>query len=66
MRTHRGSGHWSGWLAVAAVLFLAAGPANAQWDKLLKGLGGEGSQGAGLSDAKIGRASCRERVFGYV
>ena len=54
MRTHRGSGHWSGWLAVAAVLFLVAGPANGQWDKLLKGLGGEGSQGAGLSDAKIG------------
>jgi hypothetical protein len=54
MRTHRGSGHWSGWLAVAAVLFLLTGPAAAQWDKLLKGLGGEGSAGAGLSDAKIG------------
>jgi hypothetical protein len=47
--------HWSGWLAVAAVLFVLAGPAGAQWDKLLKGLGGgEGSAGAGLSDAKIG------------
>lgn len=54
MRTHRGPRHWSGWLAVAAVLVLVAGPANAQWDKLLKGLGGEGSPGAGLSDAKIG------------
>ena len=54
MRTHRGSGHWSSWLAVAAVLFVMAGPAGAQWDKLLKGLGGQGSAGAGLSDAKIG------------
>jgi hypothetical protein len=37
------------------VLFALAGPAGAQWDKLLKGLGGgEGSAGAGLSDAKIG------------
>jgi len=54
MRMHRGAGHWSGWLALAAVLFLLAGPAGAQWDKLLKGLGGEGSAGAGLSDAKIG------------
>ncbi|MFI5328446.1 MAG: DUF4197 domain-containing protein [Candidatus Rokuibacteriota bacterium] len=55
MRTRRGVRHWSGWLAVAAVLFVLAGPAGAQWDKLLKGLGGgEGSAGAGLSDAKIG------------
>ena len=55
MRTRRGSRHWSGWLAVAAVLFVLTGPAGAQWDKLLKGLGGgEGSAGAGLSDAKIG------------
>jgi hypothetical protein len=39
----------------AAALFVLAGPAGAQWDKLLKGLGGgEGSAGAGLSDAKIG------------
>ena len=42
------------WLIVAAVLFVMAGPAGAQWDKLLKGLGGQGSAGAGLSDAKIG------------
>jgi hypothetical protein len=35
-------------------LFVMAGPAGAQWDKLLKGLGGQGSAGAGLSDAKIG------------
>ena len=55
MRTRRGGRHWSGWLAVGAVLFLLAGPASAQWDKLLKGLGGgEGSAGVGLSDAKIG------------
>ena len=55
MRTRRGLRRWSGWLAVGAVLFLLAGPASAQWDKLLKGLGGgEGSAGAGLSDAKIG------------
>jgi len=55
MRTRRGVRHWSGWLAVAAVLFVLTGPAGAQWDKLLKGLGGgEGSAGAGLSDAKIG------------
>jgi hypothetical protein len=54
MRRHRGSRHWSGWLVVAAVLFVMAGPAGAQWDKLLKGLGGQGSAGAGLSDAKIG------------
>ena len=54
MRTHRGSRHWSGWLAVATGLFLLAGPAAAQLDKLLKGLGGEGRQGTGLSDAKIG------------
>jgi hypothetical protein len=54
MRTHRGSWRWAGWLAVGAVLFVLTGPAAAQWDKLLKGLGGEASQGAGLSDAKIG------------
>jgi len=55
MRTYRGPGRWSGWLAVGAVLFLLAGPAAAQWDKLLKGLGGgDGSAGAGLSDVKIG------------
>lgn len=55
MRTGRKSRQWSGWLAFAAVLFVLAGPAGAQWDKLLKGLGGgEGSAGAGLSDAKIG------------
>ncbi|HEX9749633.1 MAG TPA: DUF4197 domain-containing protein [Methylomirabilota bacterium] len=54
MRPHRRWWHGSGWLAAAAVLFLLAGPAAAQWDKLLKGLGGQGSQGAGLSDVKIG------------
>jgi len=54
MRRLRGSRHWSGWLVVAAVVFVVAGPAGAQWDKLLKGLGGQGSAGAGLSDAKIG------------
>lgn len=54
MRARRGSRRWSGWLIVGAVLFLLAGPASAQWDKLLKGLGGGGSAGAGLSDAKIG------------
>jgi hypothetical protein len=54
MRRLRGSRHWCGWLVVAAVLFVMAGPAGAQWDKLLKGLGGQGSAGAGLSDAKIG------------
>lgn len=53
MRTRRGSGRWSGWLAFAGVLLVLAGPAGAQWDKLLKGLGG-GEAGAGLSDAKIG------------
>lgn len=50
----RESRHWSGWPAVAMVVVLLASPADAQWDKLLKGLGGEGSQGAGLSEAKIG------------
>ncbi|HJR00946.1 MAG TPA: DUF4197 domain-containing protein [Methylomirabilota bacterium] len=55
MRRHRGLRQSSVWLAVGAVLFALAGPAGAQWDKLLKGLGGgEGSAGAGLSDAKIG------------
>ena len=54
MRRLRGSRHWCGWLVVAAVLLVMAGPAGAQWDKLLKGLGGQGSAGAGLSDAKIG------------
>jgi hypothetical protein len=54
MRRLRGSRHWSGWLVVAAVVFVMAGPAGAQWDKLLKGLGGQGSAGTGLSDAKIG------------
>jgi hypothetical protein len=55
MRTRRRVRPWSGWLAVAAVLFVLTGPAGAQWDKLLKGLGGgEGSAGAGLSEAKIG------------
>lgn len=53
MRARRESGRWSGWLAFAAVLLVLAGPAGAQWDKLLKGLGG-GEAGAGLSDAKIG------------
>jgi hypothetical protein len=41
-------------LAVAVMVVLLAGPAQAQWDKLLKGLGGAGGLGAGLSDAKIG------------
>jgi hypothetical protein len=55
MRTRRGLRRWSCWLAVGTVLVVLAGPAGAQWDKLLKGLGGgEGSAGAGLSDAKIG------------
>jgi len=54
MRRHRGSRYWSGWLVVAAVLFVMAGPAGVQRDKPLKGLGGQGSAGAGLSDAKIG------------
>ena len=52
MRTRRGLRHWSGWLALAAVLFVSTEPASAQWDKLLKGQGSAG--GAGLSDAKIG------------
>ena len=51
MGRRRGLRRWSGWLAVGAVLFWLAGPASAQWDKLLKG---QGSAGAGLSDAKIG------------
>lgn len=54
MRIHRGSRYGSACLAIVTLLFLLAGPAGAQWDKLLKGLGGEGSAGAGLSDAKIG------------
>src|SRR5678815_4482572 len=37
--------------ALAVAVLLAAAPAGAQVDKLLKGLGG--GQGAGLSDAKI-------------
>jgi hypothetical protein len=54
MHAYRESRRWSRTLALAAVLALLAGPASAQWDKLLKGLGGQGSLGAGLSDAKIG------------
>lgn len=54
MSPHRETWHRSGWLAVAVVLFVLAGPAAAQWDKLLKGLGGQGSAGTGLSDARIG------------
>ena len=54
VRAHRGAWRWAGGLAVAAVLVLLAGPAAAQWDKLLKGLGGQGSLGAGLPDARIG------------
>lgn len=41
-------------LAVVMIMFLAASPAWAQFDKLLKGLGiGEQQGGGGLSDAKI-------------
>ena len=54
MRTYRGWGRGTCPLAVAAMLLLLAGPAGAQWDKLLRGLGGQGSLGAGLPDAKIG------------
>ncbi len=45
--THR----WGCAAAVAALVALTSAPAEAQIDKLLKGLGGAG---AGLSDAKIG------------
>jgi uncharacterized protein DUF4197 len=54
VRARRAAWPWSGGLAVAAVFVLLAGPAAAQWDKLLKGLGGQGNLGAGLSDARIG------------
>jgi hypothetical protein len=54
VRARRGAWPWAGGLAVAAVFVLLAGPAAAQWDKLLKGLGGQGNLGAGLSDARIG------------
>ncbi len=40
-------------LLLAALLCLLPGPAGAQVDKLLKGLG-QGGQGSGLSDARIG------------
>lgn len=54
MRADRQSWRRAHSLALAAALVLLTGPAHAQWDKLLKGLGEQGSQGAGLSDAKIG------------
>jgi hypothetical protein len=41
-------------LAIAALLGLLAGPASAQIDQLLKGLGGLGSGQPGPTDAKIG------------
>jgi hypothetical protein len=41
-------------LVMIAVLLLAATPAGAQLDKVLKGLGGAIGGGGGLSDAKIG------------
>ena len=39
-------------LVLAVLLGLLPGPAGAQIDKLLKGLG-QGGQGSGLSDAKM-------------
>jgi hypothetical protein len=53
MRSSRTS--WLGIAALAAggLLLLLPGPAGAQIDKLLKGLG-QGGQGSGLSEAKIG------------
>jgi hypothetical protein len=53
MRSSRTS--WLGIAALAAggLLVLLPGPAGAQIDKLLKGLG-QGGQGSGLSEAKIG------------
>ena len=47
-------GSWLVALSVAVLLVAVAGPAPAQLDKLLKGLGGGGGLGAGLPDAKIG------------
>jgi hypothetical protein len=41
-------------LVVAALLGPGTTPALAQWDKLLKGLGGSGGLGAGLPEARIG------------
>ncbi|HUM16538.1 MAG TPA: DUF4197 domain-containing protein [Candidatus Nitrosotalea sp.] len=54
MRAHRTSWWRSSTLAVAAALVLFSSPAGAQLDQLLKGLGGSGALGSGLSDAKIG------------
>ena len=42
-----------GWLTVL-FLFLAANPAAAQFDKMLKDLGGNLPSVGGLSDAKVG------------
>jgi hypothetical protein len=53
MRSLRRRGSRASALVLAALLCLLPGPAGAQIDKLLKGLG-QGSQGSGLSDAKIG------------
>ncbi|HKW95267.1 MAG TPA: DUF4197 domain-containing protein [Methylomirabilota bacterium] len=50
-RSTRKARWWGFAAAVAALVALSPGPADAQIDKLLKGLGGAG---AGLSDAKIG------------
>jgi hypothetical protein len=40
--------------ATLLFFFLASGPAWAQFDKMLKGLGNLSNSGSGLSDAKIG------------
>jgi hypothetical protein len=53
MRSLRRRGSRTSALVLAALVCLLPGPAGAQIDKLLKGLG-QGSQGSGLSDAKIG------------
>ncbi|MGH7375650.1 MAG: DUF4197 domain-containing protein [Candidatus Rokuibacteriota bacterium] len=53
MRSLRRRGSRASALVLAALLCLLPGPAGAQIDKLLKGLG-QGSQGSGLSDARIG------------
>jgi hypothetical protein len=53
MRSLRRRGSRASGLVLAALLCLLPGPAGAQIDKLLKGLG-QGSPGSGLSDAKIG------------
>jgi hypothetical protein len=51
-------------ILVAALLAATAAPASAQFDKVLKGIGGLSGGGSGLSDAKIGSGLQEALKFG--